>query len=35
MKHRPSIVETLPDWAHGLLAVFIAGTSALLGTVLM
>lgn len=34
MNRRPSIVETLPDWAHGALTLFITGTSILLGSLL-
>lgn len=34
MNRRPSIIETMPDWAHGLLVVFIAATSTLLGSLL-
>lgn len=32
---RPSLIERAPDWVHGALALFVAGTSALIGSVLL
>lgn len=34
MTRRPSIIETLPDWAHGLLVLFITAASTTLGSLL-
>lgn len=35
MNRRPSLIESAPDWVHGLLGVFVAAGSVLIGQVLL